>query len=112
MRPRLWLSLAACLLLCGAARAEEFYFPDGPRPRPTLYAPPGPCVQSRLQRRCGSQLGGWIEFQPLEQRFAHNALTVRFGGAKDSPEPKVAVQVGRFSQAALFVAALIVTFLL
>jgi len=87
---------------------------SGAEIRSSLFSQQPPsCVRGKLDLSCTPGSGArWVEFQKSDPRFEHNAVTVRFGArTKESPS-KLAVQFGKFANTALFIAALIVTFLL
>lgn len=53
-----------------------------------------------------------IVVREAEPRFQGNAVTVRFGGEKKKGEPSLDVQIGSWLQRALFIAAVVTTFIL
>lgn len=85
--------------------------------RPSMFyderAPVPGCVRGKLDMICTPGSGNrWIEFRKAEPRHEQNAVTVRFGGtSKESPE-KAVVQFGKFANVALFIAAVLFTFIL
>ncbi len=100
--------LLAVFLAPSALAAGEFSLTE------LRYRLPAPCYSKLdLNVRCGGYKGsgGWIEFKAADPRFEKNAITLRFGGPSPDSPSKIEVQIGSFLQTALFVAALVVTFL-
>lgn len=78
-----------------------------------FYRPCQAC-RNRLDLMCGDPVarGSWIEVRPADPRFDRNAITIRLGGRSRRSPSKVEVQVGSFLQRALFLAAVLTTFVL
>lgn len=108
----------ACLPHIVEAESEDRHFP-GPRHQSSFYSGlAGPeslskqCAGSKLSLDCGMRPYRWIEFKSADQRYQQNAFTIRFGNSNQNSPSKIEVQVGNFLSKALFIAAVVVTFLL
>jgi hypothetical protein len=109
--------LAGLVLLCArpafcSGPVRHDLFVGGPPVEDFGYG----CLKSKLDLVCGpGSSRRWIEFKPLAPRFERNAVTIRFGGSTKGSPSKLEFQLGRWgnwANSALFIAAIVATFLL